>query len=42
MKARVAIPVFPGTNSEEETLRILRDVGLDAEIVHWSRGDRLF
>jgi phosphoribosylformylglycinamidine synthase len=35
---RVAVPVFPGTNSEEETLRALHAVGLDAEIVHWSRG----
>jgi phosphoribosylformylglycinamidine synthase subunit PurQ / glutaminase len=36
--ARVAIPVFPGTNSEDETLRALHAVGLDAQIVHWSRG----
>ena len=36
MPARVAVPVFPGTNSEEETYRLLRDVGLDAQIVHWS------
>jgi len=36
--ARVAVPVFPGTNSEEETLRALQAVGLDAELVHWSRG----
>jgi phosphoribosylformylglycinamidine synthase len=38
MKARVAVVVFPGTNSEDETQRALAAVGLDAEIVHWSRG----
>ena len=38
MKARVAVVVFPGTNSEDETLRALQAAGLDAEIVHWSRG----
>ena len=36
--ARVAVVVFPGTNSEDETQRVLAAVGLDAEIVHWSRG----
>lgn len=41
MKARVAVLVFPGTNSEEETLRLLRDVGTDAELVHWSRSETL-
>ena len=35
---RVAVVVFPGTNSEDETQRALAAVGLDAEIVHWSRG----
>ena len=38
MNARVAVVVFPGTNSEDETLRALLAVGLDAELVHWSRG----
>jgi phosphoribosylformylglycinamidine synthase len=38
VKARVAVVVFPGTNSEDETQRALRAAGLDAEIVHWSRG----
>jgi phosphoribosylformylglycinamidine synthase len=38
MSARVAVVVFPGTNSEDETLRALHAVGLAAEIVHWSRG----
>ncbi len=33
--------VFPGTNSEDETLRALRAVGLDAELVHWSRPEAL-
>lgn len=35
---RVAIPVFPGTNSEEETLRACLTVGLDARLIHWSAG----
>lgn len=35
---RVAVVVFPGTNSEDETQRALDAVGLDAEIVHWSLG----
>ncbi len=41
MSARVAVLVFPGTNSEDETLRALRAVGLDAELVHWSRPQAL-
>ena len=36
-RGRIAVLVFPGTNSEEETLRLLRDCGGDAELVHWSR-----
>jgi len=35
---RVAVLVYPGTNSEEETLRALVAAGADAEIVHYSRG----
>lgn len=38
---RVAVLVFPGTNSEDETLRALRAVGLDAALVHWSRPEAL-
>jgi phosphoribosylformylglycinamidine synthase I len=38
---RIAVPVFPGTNSEDETLRLLRDCGGDAELVHWSRSETL-
>jgi phosphoribosylformylglycinamidine synthase I len=38
---RIAVLVFPGTNSEEETLRLLRDCGGDAELVHWSSGRRV-
>ncbi len=38
MTPRVAVPVFPGTNSEDETVRALRAAGLTAEAVHWSRG----
>jgi phosphoribosylformylglycinamidine synthase subunit PurQ / glutaminase len=34
---KIAVLVFPGTNSEEETLRLLRDCGGDAHLVHWSR-----
>jgi phosphoribosylformylglycinamidine synthase subunit PurQ / glutaminase len=41
VSARIAVPVFPGTNSEDETVRLLRDCGGDAELVHWSRADRL-
>ncbi len=37
MSARIAVLVFPGTNSEDETLRVLRDCGGDAHLVHWSR-----
>jgi phosphoribosylformylglycinamidine synthase len=39
--ARVAVLVFPGTNSEIETWRICRDVGLDAHVVHWSQAKTL-
>jgi phosphoribosylformylglycinamidine (FGAM) synthase-like amidotransferase family enzyme len=38
VSARVAVVLFPGTNSEDETQRALAAVGIDAEIVHWSRG----
>ncbi len=38
MRPRVAVVLFPGTNSENETQRALAAAGLDAEIVHWSRG----
>jgi len=41
ISARVAVLVFPGTNSEDETLRALRAVGLDAGLVHWSRPNEL-
>jgi phosphoribosylformylglycinamidine synthase I len=33
---RVGILVFPGTNSEEETLRAARAAGADAHLVHWT------
>jgi phosphoribosylformylglycinamidine synthase subunit PurQ / glutaminase len=39
--ARIAVPVFPGTNSEDETVRLLRDCGGDAQLVHWSRAEEL-
>ncbi len=35
-RAKVAVLVFPGTNSEEETVRICNAVGLAARSVHWS------
>ncbi len=37
MTKKIAVLVFPGTNSEEETLRLLRACGGDAHLVHWSR-----
>lgn len=36
MKARVGVLVFPGTNSEEETVRACRSVGLESDAVHWN------
>jgi len=36
MSARVGVLVFPGTNSEDETLRACRAAGLDATLVHWN------
>lgn len=41
MSAKIAVLVFPGTNSEEETLRALLDCGANAETVHWSRASTL-
>lgn len=41
MSARIAVPIFPGTNSEDETLRLLRDCGGEAELVHWSQAEKL-
>ncbi|HET9097341.1 MAG TPA: phosphoribosylformylglycinamidine synthase I [Candidatus Baltobacteraceae bacterium] len=41
MRAKVAVLVFPGTNSEIETWRICRDVGLDTHVVHWSQAASL-
>jgi len=36
MSGQVGVLVFPGTNSEEETLRACRAVGLAARLVHWN------
>jgi len=36
VSARVGVLIFPGTNSEEETLRAALAVGLAAELVHWN------
>ncbi len=41
MTARIAVAVFPGTNSEDETVRLLRDCGGNAELVHWTQAERL-
>jgi len=41
VSAVVAIVVFPGTNSEDETLRAVRAVGLEVELVHWSQPEKL-
>ncbi|MGZ3508674.1 MAG: phosphoribosylformylglycinamidine synthase I [Vulcanimicrobiaceae bacterium] len=41
MSAKVAVLIFPGTNSEEETLRLARQTGIDAHLVHWSRAGTL-
>jgi len=41
VSARIAVLVFPGTNSEDETQRLLHDCGGDAELVHWSRAESL-
>ncbi len=41
MSGKAAVLIFPGTNSEDETLRILQQTGIDAELVHWSRGEFL-
>ena len=38
VSATVGIVVFPGTNSEEETLRACRAVGVEAEMVPLDRG----
>ena len=41
MSHRIAVLVFPGTNSEEETLQLLQDCGGDAHLVHWSNAAAL-
>jgi phosphoribosylformylglycinamidine synthase len=41
MTRTVAVLVFPGTNSEDETLRAVRAAGLDGELVHWSQPEAL-
>ncbi len=34
--ARAGVLVFPGTNSEDETLRACQAAGLDARLIHWN------
>ncbi len=41
MSAKVAVVMFPGTNSEAETLRLARDTGMNAHLVHWSQARTL-
>jgi phosphoribosylformylglycinamidine synthase subunit PurQ / glutaminase len=41
LTARIAVAVFPGTNSEDETVRLLRDCGGNAELVHWTQAEHL-
>lgn len=41
MSAKVAVLVYPGTNSEDETLRVLQHCGINAALVHWSRAGTL-
>jgi len=41
VSARIAVLVFPGTNSEDETVRLLGDCGGNAHLVHWSRAQTL-
>lgn len=41
MSKRIAVLVFPGTNSEEETLNLIRDCGGDAHMIHWSNAKLL-
>src|ERR1035437_2125537 len=41
MTGSVAVLVFPGTNSEDETLRAVRAVGLEGELVHGSQPEKL-
>ncbi|HZV77187.1 MAG TPA: phosphoribosylformylglycinamidine synthase I [Candidatus Babeliales bacterium] len=41
MSARIGVAVFPGTNSEDETVQLLRDCGGDADLVHWSQPEQL-
>jgi phosphoribosylformylglycinamidine synthase subunit PurQ / glutaminase len=33
---KIAVILFPGTNCENETVRICRDVGMTADIVRWN------
>jgi phosphoribosylformylglycinamidine synthase subunit PurQ / glutaminase len=37
----VAVVVFPGTNSERETVDACRDAGMDAQLFHWSQPAKL-
>ena len=37
---RVAVVVFPGTNSEDETVDACRDAGMDARLFWWSEDPR--
>ena len=34
---KIAVILFPGTNCENETLRMVRDCGMEAELFRWNR-----
>jgi phosphoribosylformylglycinamidine synthase len=34
---KIAVILFPGTNCEDETLRMVRDCGMEAELFRWNR-----
>lgn len=40
MIRRAGVLVFPGTNSEEETLRACRAAGVESELIHWNASRR--
>ena len=34
---KIAVILFPGTNCEEETIRMLKDCGMEGELFRWNR-----
>lgn len=37
--SKIAVILFPGTNCEEETLRVVNAVGMEGDIVRWNTSD---